>query len=228
MAARRGATRRRREPRRRHVARYDAKEDAAAAAEVRLCRSLGLDGGATVVEFGAGTGQFTVAAAPLCRRLVAVDPSLVMRAALAAKVARAGVGNVEVVDAGFLTYDHAGLPADLAYSRYALHHLPDFWKAVALARVAACLRPGGIFRLWDVVYSFAPSAAEATVEAWCATGGDDPLAGWARSELEDHVRDEHSTYSWLLEPMIERSGFTVLDATYSDDQFFAQYVLRRA
>ncbi len=115
-----------------HVARYDAKEDAAAAAEVRLCRSLGLDDEAAVVEFGAGTGQFTVAAAPLCRRLVAVDPSPVMRAALAAKVARAGVGNVEVVDAGFLTYDHAGPPADLAYSRYALHHLPDFCKAVAL------------------------------------------------------------------------------------------------
>lgn len=132
-----------------------------------------------------------------------------------------------VVDAGFLIYDHVGPPADLVYSRYALHHLPDFWKSVALARIRSSLRPGGIFRLWDVVYSFAPGSAEVSVEAWCATGGSDPLSGWARAELEDHVRDEHSTYSWLLEAMVERSGFTVLDATYSDDQFFAQYVLRR-
>ena len=47
--------------------------------------------------------------------------------------------------------------ADIVYSRYALHHLPDFWKVMALRRVRAMLRPGGIFRLWDVVYPSAPT-----------------------------------------------------------------------
>ena len=48
------------------------------------------------------------------------------------------------------------------------HHLPDFWKAVALTRIAGMLRPGGIFRLSDVVYSFAPDEADDRIESWIA------------------------------------------------------------
>jgi SAM-dependent methyltransferase len=137
-------------------------------------------------------------------------------------------GNVEVVRAGFLTYEHAGSPADFVYSRYALHHLPDFWKAVALARLRRMLRPGGILRLWDVVYDFALSEVEERIEAWCATAGDAVDRDWVRAELEEHVRDEHSTFTWLLEPMIERSGFEIGAAEHSDDGIFAKYVLRAA
>jgi hypothetical protein len=50
---------------------------------------------------------------------------------------------------------------------------------------------------------------------------------WIRAELEEHVRDEHSTFTWLLEPMIERSGFRIDDAEYSPDGIFARYVARR-
>jgi hypothetical protein len=42
------------------------------------------------------------------------------------------------------------------------------------------------------------------------------------------VREEHSTFSWLLEAMIERSGLRIEDASYSADGIFAGYVLRRA
>ena len=48
----------------------------------------------------------------------------------------------------------------------------------------------------------------------------------ARADLEEHIRDEHSTFTWLLEPMIERAGFTIEQAAYSDDLFSASYVLR--
>jgi len=47
-----------------HAARYDGKEDAGAAAEVALLRRVGLTPAAAVVDIGAGTGQFAVAAAP--------------------------------------------------------------------------------------------------------------------------------------------------------------------
>jgi hypothetical protein len=30
-------------------------------------------------------------------------------------------------------------------------HLPDFWKAIALVRLADVLRPGGVLRLWDII-----------------------------------------------------------------------------
>lgn len=209
-----------------HVARYDAKEDAGAGDEVALLFELGMTRGSVVVDMGAGTGQFAVAAAPACGRVIAVDVSPVMLESLRAAVAAAQLTNVDVVQAGFLTYEHHGPPADVVYSRYALHQLPDFWKAVALARIRSILRPGGVVRLWDVVYSFEPDAAAERIEAWCATGGADVEAAWSRAELEEHVRDEHSTFTWLLEPMILRSGFDIDDARYTADGISARYILR--
>jgi FkbM family methyltransferase len=209
-----------------HARRYDAKEDAEAAAEIRLLQDAGaLDPTCTIVDIGAGSGQFAVAAARVCRRVVAVDVSPVMLARLAENVDRGAVGNVEAVGGGFLTYRHAGDPADIVYSRYALHHLPDFWKAVALRRIADMLRPGGVLRLWDVVYSFEPADAERRIEAWIAQAmTDDVERGWTRAELAEHVRDEHSTFTWLLEPMIERAGLDIVDARYSTCGVFARYL----
>jgi ubiquinone/menaquinone biosynthesis C-methylase UbiE len=211
-----------------HTRRYDAKEDAHAPEEVALLRELGvLDAGSCVVDLGAGTGQFTLAAAAVCRRVVAVDVSALMLERLAEKLDGDAARNVEVVHAGFLTYEHAGPPADLVYSRYALHHLPDFWKAIALSRLAGMLRSGGALRLWDVVYSFEPADAHHHIERWIAqTMAADVERGWTRAELAEHVRDEHSTFTWLLEPMIERAGFAVEQADYSAS-VFARYPCRK-
>ena len=209
-----------------HVARYDAKEDAAALAEVAELVALGLTSASTLVDIGAGTGQLTLAVAPSCRRVVAADVSPVMLAALRRSVAARRLTNVDIVEGGFLTYEHQGDPADFVYSRYALHHLPDFWKGAALARMRRMLCPGGVLRLWDIVYAFEPHEVEARIEAWCATGGTDVANAWTRAELEEHVRDEHSTFTWLLEPMIERSGFAIEHAVRSDDGIFAKYVAR--
>ena len=53
------------------MARYDRKMDASAAAEVQLLRDLGMDGTSIVVDVGAGTGQFAIAAAAHCRQVIA-------------------------------------------------------------------------------------------------------------------------------------------------------------
>ena len=211
-----------------HVARYDEKADAGAAAEMALLTGLGLDSRSQLVDLGAGTGQFTLAVAPSCSRVVAVEISPVMLERLRAKLAASAVSNVEVVNAGFVTYEHRGPPADFVYTRWALHHLPDFWKALALHRMRRILRPGGVLRLSDVVFSFDPSEAQERIEQWCATlpteaASDDD---WVRADLEEHVRDEHSTFTWLLEPMMERSGFRIEQASYTPDGIFAEYVAR--
>ncbi len=211
-----------------HVARYDDKEDAGAAAEVALLVTLGLGADSVVVDLGAGTGQFTLAAAPVCSRVIAVDVSPVMRSALGARVAAAGASNVEVVAAGFLTYDHAGPPADFVYSRFALHHLPDFWKVLALRRMRAICRAGAVLRLSDVVYSGEAESVEERLTAWCDAFDDAPDGGWTRADVVEHIRDEHSTFAWLLEPMIERSGFTIEQREYSHDGIFARYLARAA
>ena len=157
-----------------------------------------------------------------------MDVSPVMLDRLRGKAEARGLYNVEVVLAGFLSYEHRERPADFAYSRFALHHLPDFWKALALERLRRVVAPGGIVRLWDVVYDFPAAEAEERLEAWCATGGDEVEGEWSRAELEEHVRDEHSTFSWILEPMIERSGFEITQAEHSSDGIFAKYLLRAA
>jgi ubiquinone/menaquinone biosynthesis C-methylase UbiE len=209
-----------------HASQYDLKEDASALEELALMKKFGLSDQSTVVDFGAGTGQFTCAVAPTGARVVAVDVSPIMLAVLKAKLEGLRQSNVEVVQAGFLTYEHQGRQADFVYSRYALHHIPDFWKALALHRLRRIIRPGGVFRLWDVVYNFDPSAAEARLDEWCATMSDDVQDGWTRADLEEHIRDEHSTFTWLLEPMIERCGFQIEEAEYSSDGIFAKYIAR--
>lgn len=211
-----------------HVARYDGKEDAGAAGELALLEELGLGRESLLVEFGPGTGQLTVEAARACERVIAVDVSEPMLRRLEEKVKALGIGNVELVRAGFLSYEHVARPADFAYSRFALHHLPDFWKAIALARLRRVLRERGVLRLWDVVYDFTPDEAEERLEAWCATAGEAVEGEWSRAELEEHVRDEHSTFTWVLEPMIERCGFEIAAAERSADGIFAKYVLRAA
>jgi ubiquinone/menaquinone biosynthesis C-methylase UbiE len=130
-----------------HARRYDAKMDAQAAAEIRVLRDMGvLRPESSVVDLGAGSGQFALAVAELCNRVVAVDISPVMLGQLRKKLEASQLSNVETIDAGFLSYEHAGEAADVVYSRYALHHLPDFWQAIALDRIAGMLRPGGVFR----------------------------------------------------------------------------------
>jgi ubiquinone/menaquinone biosynthesis C-methylase UbiE len=212
-----------------HARRYDAKMDAQAAEEVRGLQEAGvLVPGATVVDLGAGTGQFALAAARVCERVVAVDVSPLMLARLREKLDGGAAGNVEPVAAGFLTYRHTGAPTDVVYSRFALHHLPDFWKAIALGRIASMLRPGGVLRLWDLVYHFEPAEAEQRIEAWIAEAmSADPERGWTRAELAEHVRDEHSTFSWLLEPMIERAGLDIVAADYTASGMFARYLCRK-
>ena len=195
------------------VARYDAKQAFDPAEEVAL-----LGGARVVVDMGAGTGAFAAAAAA-GRRVVAVDPSPAMVAAIAARAA-----GVEVVRAGFLTYEHTGAPPDYVYSRHALHHLPDFWKAVALERIGRLLRRGGVLRLRDLVFSFDPDEADEVLEAWYAGAGG---GGYTREDLQKDVREEHITFSWLLEPMLERAGFEVRDAAYADSRVFAAYTCVR-
>jgi len=209
-----------------YVAAYDRKAQTDSSEDLALLRTFGLDEASTLVDFGAGTGTFALAAAPVCRRVVAVDVSAPMLERLRERARAESVDNIETVQSGFLTYRHDGEPADFAHSRNALHHLPDFWKGIALHRVAAALRPGGIFFLRDLVYSFDPGDAGAIFEDWLARAPCRPEEGYTTADLATHIRTEYSTYTWLLEPMVERAGFEIRNAEYSS-QVFAAYTCIR-
>jgi SAM-dependent methyltransferase len=207
-----------------YVAEYERKAGFDPTPEIELLRGYGLGPESTLVDMGAGTGRFAFAAAEICRTVVAVDVSTAMLESVRVGAQSRGLLNLEVVRQGFLTYEHRGERADFVYTRNALHHLPDFWKAVALLRLAALLKPGGILRLRDLVFSFLPAETESAITAWLDDAPEHPQDGWTRAELETHLREEHSTFTWLLEPTLHRAGFEIREATFSQSRVFAAYV----
>lgn len=209
-----------------YVAGYDRKAAFDPTEDIEVLRRHGLGPDSLVVDLGAGTGTFAVSVAPSCRRVIAVDVSAAMRAALSVRIERLGLDNVMVVDAGFLSYVHEGEPADVVFTRNALHQIPDFWKGIALDRVASVLRPHGVLRLRDLVFDFAPHEAGECIEAWMSAAVTDAAAGWTADELAEHVRSEFSTYSWLLDSLLDRTGFDIVERTFRQSAY-GTYTCRR-
>jgi ubiquinone/menaquinone biosynthesis C-methylase UbiE len=209
------------------VAGYERKQGYPDPAEdLAVLAAQGLDQTSTVVDLGAGTGRFALAAAARFGQVTAVDISPAMLQALRERAAAAGAANLRLVQAGFLSYQHAGPPAEAVYTRNALHQLPDFWKAVALDRIGGMLRPRGVLRLRDLIYDFQPSEAEVVLERWLDGAAADPARGYTRADLAAHIRGEYSTFRWLLEPMLAVAGFQILTADFASSVYGA-YTCRK-
>jgi hypothetical protein len=44
---------------------------------------------------------------------------------------------------------------------------------------------------------------------------DDPALGYTSADFAEHIRTEHSTFRWLLEPMLAAAGFEIVTAEFS-------------
>ena len=51
----------------------------------------------------------------------------------------------------------------------------------------------------------------------------DAAYGWTRHELEVHIREEFSTFSWLLEPMLEKAGFAIQSVEHAPARVYSAY-----
>lgn len=198
------------------VARYDSMHrkfrDYRKASE-DISRKLGLDAGSSVIDMGCGTGAFTLHAARHCRTVHAVDISPAMLEYCHLQGEKEGLNNIEFHQGGLLTYEHEAEPADAIVCVAVLHHLPDFWKAEALKRCREMLRPGGRMFLFDIVFPSAESRLPEKIDAWLEsieTLADARLA----EEAAIHVKDEFSTFDWIMEGILEKSGFTIDSAEY--------------
>ena len=99
------------------VAGYDRKQGYPDPAEdLDAFAAHGLGPASSVVDLGAGSGQFALAAARRFGHVTAVDVSPAMVAVLRERSAAAGLANLECVRAGFLGYHPSGPPADAVYT----------------------------------------------------------------------------------------------------------------
>jgi ubiquinone/menaquinone biosynthesis C-methylase UbiE len=195
--------------------------------DLAVLSSCGLGKESTVVDLGAGTGQFALRAARAFGKVIAVDVSPAMLEVLRNRASELGLDNFDCIEAGFLSYEHAGPPADAVYTRNALHQLPDFWKALALTRIAAFMRSGGVLRLHDLIYDFQPSQAEAVFTRWLSHAATDPTRGYTREDFAEHIHTEHSTFRWLFEPMLSAAGFEIATAHF-DGSVYGTYTCIKA
>ncbi len=186
---------------------------------------LALDEQSVVIDMGCGTGAFVIHAAGYFKKIYAVDVSRLMINHARKKADEAGINNIEFCHGGFLTYKHKDEPVDGIVSTLALHHLPDFWKQVALTRLAQMLKPGGRLLLFDVVFSFDIANYESCIEGYIKTMVE-RLGIEMKKELETHFRQEYSTFNWVMEEMLKKAGFEIDTANYQEG-FFANYLCEK-
>lgn len=187
--------------------------------EQALVTRLGISQQHSVIDLGAGTGNFAIQAALTGASVHAVDISQTMLTCAQSKARKIGTTNIEFHQAGFLTYKHQDKLADFVVSKNALHILPDFWKMTALLKFAAMLKTKGVFYLRDVVFSFPPADYEVAIDEWIRQVAKPEGEGWTAKDFEMHVREEHSTYGWIMEGMLSRAGFAIAEANYNSPTY---------
>lgn len=184
--------------------------------------ALGLTAGQSLIEFGTGTGELAIAASGRCREVVAVDISAAMMDRARSKAAAQGRTNIRFVRSGLLGYRHEGEPADAAVTQIALHHLPDFWKQIALVNINRSLKTGGRLFVRDLVFSLKLEKYDSTIDRMLERFRD--AAGEEMADkVANHIRNEYSTFDWVMEEMLYRAGFDILSAEYGDF-FIAAYL----
>ncbi len=97
----------------------------------------------------------------------------------------------------------------------------------ALLRIAAMLKLKGIFYLRDVIFSFPPADYEAAINEWIGQVAKPEGEGWTTRDFEMHMCEEHSTYGWIIEGMLTRAGFEIVEANYNTPTY-AEYLCIKA
>ena len=184
---------------------------------------LGVQRGWRVADIGCGNGVLACQAALMGAEVDAIDISPAMLA-LAEIQARDRKVAIRTQPAGLLSFAYQPNSYDLIVSEFTLHHLPDFWKAVALSRIFCALKPASSFYLRDIVFTGNLDGRERDVEQWA----DFNIRNhdFSRDSVVSHMRDEYSTFGWVIERMLADVGFTLVSADYHAP-LHGTYLLRK-
>lgn len=195
---------------REHDARMQQQRAFAREAET-IASELALASDSLVWEIGTGGGELALSLAWRCGQVYASDRSPAMLAVAREKARERCISNVMFEEGGFLSGFAPPWPVNGIVTQLTQHHLPDFWKLVGLRRAAGYLKRNGMLYLRDIFYpSNVPdynAYITGMLAAVRATGG--PVLA---DETAAHVRDEYSTFTWVIEEMLRQSGFEILKA----------------
>jgi len=167
---------------------------------------LDVSAGESLLDIGSGTGVFAQQVARRGLVVTALDISEAILAYAKTRAEESGMMGIRFVKGGFLNLPDGITSLDYVTSSFSFHHLPDFWKLIALQRLNAILSPAGKLFIQDVVIDEADCITNinAFIDTQAKAGGD-----FLRFDAIEHFRDEYSTYTWVLEQMLERAGFHV-------------------
>ncbi|MDK2833383.1 MAG: hypothetical protein PWP14_170 [Methanolobus sp.] len=204
---------------------YDRKmqkiRDIGSEAETML-QLIGLQQEERVLEIGCGTGEFSIELSRHCKQVVALDVSGGMLEFAREKAKSRNRDNIQFTKGSFLTFEPDDGPFDAVVTQLALHHLPDFWKLIALQHVGSMLRTGGRFFLKDVVFSSEISDFDSFIPKLLQSIPEEVKDEMTR-EYMLHIKEEFSTFDWVIEGLIKKAGFRIEESFY-ENGFLATYL----
>ncbi|WP_292463672.1 class I SAM-dependent methyltransferase [Methanolobus sp.] len=191
--------------------------------EIQTMRTLiGLQPEDRLLEIGCGTGEFSIELSRHCKQVVALDVSEGMLEFAREKAKLRSRSNIEFIKGGFLTFEPADEPFDAVVTQLALHHLPDFWKLIALKRINSMLKVSGRFYLRDVIYSSEISDFDSFFSKLLQSIPEEVKDEMAKDYIL-HIKEEFSTFDWVSEGLIEKAGFRI-EEVFHENGFIATYL----
>lgn len=175
----------------------------------KISQALGIKENDVILDMGCGSGEISIELSEKCKKIYAVDISPQMIDLCKNKISKNGINNITPICAGLLTYQHNAELVDAVISNVVMHHLPDFWKMIALKNIYNILKSDGRFFLFDIVFTFPVEKHEEFISNWLSIMKE-KAGEKMMEESVIHVRDEFSTYDWILEKMIELTGFKIM------------------
>ncbi|GEO20223.1 class I SAM-dependent methyltransferase [Cyclobacterium qasimii] len=169
-----------------------------------------------ILDIGCGTGNFSIQLAACCEKVYAIDVSETMLKFAQAKALSNKVNNISFSHTGYLNFELPENHVAGVISSLSLHHLPDFWKSVALNRIFNVLKPGGRLYLYDVVIPDQQpnDIINDFIKRQEKRGGE-----FMKEDTIIHFKEEYSTFDWIMKKLLTDTGLIIKGEQFSDGVF---------
>lgn len=189
-------------------------------------RMLDLSSDDVLLDIGCGAGFHLIEASKTCSYVYGLDISKEMLKICNHIISKRKIKNVTTYNKGFLSIPELKTKPTKVFSWGALHHLPDFWKYVALQNIANTLPNGGQFYLLDMIYSFNPPDynyyQKLFIEEVHSEQGNK-----VASDVVCAFSEEYVTFDFILEKFIELSGFEIISKKTLNSKCWSNYLLEK-